>query len=189
MNRTFAILAIALAAWPAFAQAQRQEYAIKKLTADLIPTPRYTFQGTDHRVGRPEDWLEIEVQFESAPEWTDELTFRYFIFIANKCLTGEVTHVDIPRGRDLHSVMFVSPRSLARLMEGRSMTAQNVENVGVQIMNKGQVVAVSSIKEVRGNPQWWQNLQQTPGMVINKNDTPFAPLYWDRYEAIKAGSR
>jgi hypothetical protein len=30
------------------------------------------------------------------------------------------------------------------------------------------------------------NLPQTQGLVLNKTQTPFAPLYWDRYEAIKA---
>ena len=30
------------------------------------------------------------------------------------------------------------------------------------------------------------NLPQVTGMVLNKTQTPFAPLYWDRYEAIKA---
>jgi len=30
------------------------------------------------------------------------------------------------------------------------------------------------------------NLPRFPGMVLNKMETPFAPLFFDRYEAIKA---
>jgi hypothetical protein len=26
---------------------------------------------------------------------------------------------------------------------------------------------------------------QVAGFLLNKNETPFAPLYWDRYEQIK----
>jgi hypothetical protein len=28
-------------------------------------------------------------------------------------------------------------------------------------------------------------LPPIPGFVLNKNETPFAPLYWDRYPQIK----
>jgi hypothetical protein len=28
-------------------------------------------------------------------------------------------------------------------------------------------------------------LPAIPGFVLNKNETPFAPLYWDRYPQIK----
>jgi hypothetical protein len=28
-------------------------------------------------------------------------------------------------------------------------------------------------------------MTSTPGYVLNKNETPFAPLVWDYYEAIK----
>jgi hypothetical protein len=38
---------------------------------------------------------------------------------------------------------------------------------------------------VRAQPQWYANMSQVSGFVLNKNETPFAPLYWDRYEQIK----
>ena len=34
-------------------------------------------------------------------------------------------------------------------------------------------------------PSGTATLQQVPGLLLNKNETPFAPLYWDRYEQIK----
>jgi hypothetical protein len=30
-------------------------------------------------------------------------------------------------------------------------------------------------------------MPQIAGFVLNKNETPFAQLYWDRYEQIKSG--
>jgi len=32
-------------------------------------------------------------------------------------------------------------------------------------------------------------MPQISGFVLNKNETPFAPLYWDRYEQIKVSGR
>lgn len=165
----------------------RDEYTIKKVQPAIVQTPEISFTGTQHRSGRAENWLEVEVNFDSDVDFTDELTFKYYILIAGKCLTGEVTHVNIPKGRDLYSVMYISPRTLQRVLENHPMTAQTIENAGVQILNKGQLVAEKSFKDAGG--EWWQRLQQISGLVLNKNETPFAPLYWDRYEAIKAAPK
>jgi hypothetical protein len=37
----------------------------------------------------------------------------------------------------------------------------------------------------RGPAKWYSALPQSPGLLLNKNETPFAPLYWDRYEQVK----
>ena len=39
---------------------------------------------------------------------------------------------------------------------------------------------------VRAAAQWYNTTPALPGMVLKKSETPFAPLYWDRYEEIKA---
>lgn len=180
-----AFLALALTTLNSFAAGG---YVIKQVTPALVPTPAYNFTGTDRRSGRAEQWLEVEVTFESDVEWSDELTFKYYILIGGKCLTGEVTHVNIPKGRDLHSVMYISPRTLLRVLNGKQATATSIENVGVQILKQGALMDTKSSKPTP-QPQWWQNMQQTPGLVLNKNETPFAPLFWDRYEAIKSATR
>ena len=40
---------------------------------------------------------------------------------------------------------------------------------------------------MRAPPQWYNALQGIAGFVLNKNETPFAPLYWERYPQIKSG--
>lgn len=154
-------------------------------------TPQYSFNfGPQHPSPRSEQWLEVEVNFESNIDWTDELTVRYYILLDDQCLTGEVTHIDIPRGRDLYSVMYVSPRTISRILNGKQLTSQDIVDVGVQLVSKGQVLVTRSYK-AEGDSQWWQSLQQVSGKVLNKSETPFAPLLWDRYEQIKppAGSQ
>ena len=91
-----------------------------------------------------------------------------------------------PSGRDLFSVMYVSPRSISRIMDNKPVTNVAIQNAAVQILKGGQVVAEKSMK---GTGQWWTQGQSLTGLLINKNETPFAPLYWDRYEAIKPAAR
>ena len=165
---------------------QRADYDIKKISPAVILSPAVSFNfGPQHPQGKAEQWLEVEVNFESRVAWTDELTVKYYILLADQCLTGQVTHIDIPAGRDLYSVMYVPPRTITHITNGRALTGLDIQDVGVQLISKGQVIATKSFKTV-GATQWWQNLQQVNGKVLNKDQTPFAPLIWDRYEQIKA---
>jgi len=129
----------------------------------------------------------VEVEFIAAPNWTDELTFKYYVLFNGNLLTGEVTHVNIPAGRENRSVMYVSPRALARFGNNRPIAANSFQNIAVQIVQGGAVKDEVSL--ARAQPQWFAALPQISGFVLNKNETPFAPLYWDRYEQIKASGR
>jgi hypothetical protein len=46
-------------------------------------------------------------------------------------------------------------------------------------------VAKDELSLTRSPAQWFATIPQISGFVLNKNETPFAPLYWDRYEQIK----
>ncbi len=63
--------------------------------------------------------LEVEVEFTAVLDSTDELTFKYFILVNGRLLTGEVTHINISAGRENRSVVYVSPRTLARFTGNR----------------------------------------------------------------------
>lgn len=185
--KTFSLAVITLLAAAVAGFAQQGNYEIVKISPAVIRTPIYNFQGDQRRTGQSEQWLEVEVQFMAKPDWTEDLTFKYYILLGTKLLVGEVTHINIPKGRDLNSVMYVPPRNLLRIFEGKPLTTASIVNVGVQMLNKGQLVAEKSFKPSTG--PWWQTMQQVNGLVLNKNETPFAPLYWDRYEAIKPPNR
>jgi hypothetical protein len=152
---------------------------ITKVSPSAPKTPDFQFTGTPKR-SKLGQWLEVEVEFETKPEDIDELTFKYTILIEKKLLDGEVTHVNIPKGREHFSVMYVAPRTLEKLTDGKALTASSIENVWVEVSKQGQVLHKDSFKP--GNQP---NLQHIQGMVLNKMETPFAPLYFDRYEAVK----
>ncbi len=160
------------------------DFQITKITKNLISTPQFTYGGGEqHPTNQRDRWLEVEVEFAAAPALTDELTFKYYILFNGNLLTGEVTHVNIPAGRERRSVMYVLPRALDRFGNNRPITANSCQNIAVQIVQQGAVK--DELNLVRAQPQWYANMSQVSGFVLNKNETPFAPLYWDRYELIK----
>ncbi len=189
MKRSLAFLLTLIALLPAGAYAQLrpgEEFAIKRIAPAVIKTPEFAYTG-DQRRAQLGQWLEVEVEFAARPEMTPELTFRYHILFAGTLLAGEVTHVNVPDGNSLFSVMYVSPRTLARFLQGKALSANAIENIAVQIVRPGVSAPIAEgVLKAQPRGPWWTTLPQVPGFVLNKSETPFAPLYWDRYEAIKA---
>jgi hypothetical protein len=160
------------------------DFQLTKITKNLISTPQFAYTGAQQYPTNQRDrWLEVEVEFTAAPELTDELTFKYFILLNGRLLTGELTHVNVAAGRENRSVMYVSPRALARFMGNRPIAPNAIQNIAVQIVQQGAIKNELSL--ARTQPQWYAGLPAVSGFVLNKNETPFAPLYWDRYEQIK----
>jgi hypothetical protein len=168
-----------------FAQARPgSEFQLAKITKNLITAPDFTYTGAQqYRTNQRDRWLEVEVTFVAAPEFTDDLTLKYFILLNGKLLAGEVTHTGVLAGRENRSVMYVSPKGIARCMGNQPFTINSIQNITVQISQKGAVKDELSL--VRAPAQWYATIPPLAGLVLNKNETPFAPLYWDRYEQIK----
>ena len=115
---------------------------------------------------------------------TDELMFKYYILFNGNLFTGEVTHLNIPAGREKRSVMYVPPRALARFANNRPITENSCQNIAVQIVQQGTLKNEASL--AKAPPQWYSAMPQVSGLLLTKDQTPFAPLYWDRYEQIKS---
>jgi hypothetical protein len=79
--------------------------------------------------------------------------------------------------------MYVSPRTLARFMGNRAVTPNAIQNVAIQVLQKGAIK--DELSFARAAVNWYTGVAPLTGFVLNKNETPFAPLYWDRYEQIK----
>ena len=164
---------------------QARDFQLLRIHSNFISSPQFTYTGAEqYGTDQRQRWLEIEVQLAAAPEFSDELTLKYFVLFNGRLLTGEVTHVNIAAGQDNRSVMYVTPRSLQRLMLGRPMTNTALQNVAVQVVQQGAVK--DEISLVRAAPQWYVGLPQIAGLMLNKNQTPFAALFWDRYLEIKS---
>jgi len=154
--------------------------AIQKLEPSAPQTPEFQVTGGTPKRYKTQKWLEFEVEFETKVEEIAELKFDYVAQVENRLLTGTVTHINIPKGKDHYSVMYVSPRTLEKLTGGKPLTSGAIQNLWVTISSPdGVELAKSAMKNVP-----IPNLPRSPGL-LNKMETPFAPLYFDRYEAVK----
>jgi hypothetical protein len=183
MKRALIPAAVLLTQLSAFGQAR--DFQLLKITTNFISSPQFTYTGAQQYVAdQRQRWLEIEVLLAATPEFSDELTIKYFVLFNGKLLTGEVNHTNIPAGRENRSVIYVTPKTLQRLMLGRPVTTAALQNVAVQIVQQGMVRDELSLTPAP--PGWYLGMPRIGGLMVNKNETPFAPLYWDRYLEIKA---
>ncbi len=160
-------------------------FAITSITPLAPKTPEYNTQANDSQNKRYTlgTWLQIDVEFSAAVR-APELTFHYNVLIGGALLVGDQTLVDVNPGRNLFTTVFVSPRTIATLLRGAPFTSNSVQNVEVQIVRPG-VAQPLTRKLLNAAPAISPTLQQVPGFVLNKAQTPFAPLWYDHYEAIK----
>ena len=203
-------LFLALCATPLEAQV-KPEFTIKKIEANLVETPQFqagAYRKQQPGAARPLPWLEIDVNFErdkvsvNDPKYTEDLTVSYYILLNNgplnadkqpTLLTGTTTISDVPHGKGLHTAAFVSPQTLGRFFDGKppATAQQAVFDVGVTISNSTGVVAIASSKTADVAKQgkgWWESeagMTKVTGRVLEKSQTPFAPLAWDYFVPSK----
>lgn len=190
----FAFSLFTLAAFGAPASAQvataltDRNVKIEKILPAFVGTPEFNITGTPpKRTAKQLKWLEIEVEFAvEGVDMADELTFKFDVKMLGKLYTGEITHVNIPKGKDRFTVMYISPRNLDRITGGKVLTEAMIENIWVQITKQGQRLAITTLKKPTTE---LPNIPLFPGMLAPKSETPFQVLWWDRYEAVKLPAR
>lgn len=160
--------------------------SIRAIKGGKTPTPQYSLL-KGQAMARTRDWFQILTQYETNPDWIEELTFTYYVLARDKqgaqrgpvLFRGEVTYVTIQKGKHM-SDMYLHPSTLARYGE--------VEAMAVLVTFKGQLVAMES--QPASQQRWWEQLAPVDGFILNRMETPFAMIDFDVYEAIKrAGGR
>ena len=161
------------------------QFAINAINVSTPKTPEYNTQAGDATTKKYTlgSWLEMEVDFLSTAP-AAEVTLHYSVLIAGRMLVGDQTLVDVPAGRNLFTIAFVAPKTLATLLRGQPLTPTAIQNIDVQILRPGVSQPLAN-KMLRDGPAFYTTMQQVPGFVLNKSQTPFAPLWYDRYETVK----
>ncbi len=169
------------------AAAQPEVFRVRRIEPRMVDPPRYQVRdGRSIDAGRAGRWLEVRLQYDRPEiEWLDEATFTYYIVLHNRrpaegereynLFRGEVTYVNIPRERNLNSVMYLHPRTMERYGE--------VDRVAVVISSQGRMLAIASDPDT--DERWWERLPPKTGFVLNRLETPFAMLNTEAFEAIK----
>jgi hypothetical protein len=158
---------------------------------ELIKTPEYNTSISRGKTSAG-NWAQIAVTFETTPEWINELVFQYYVLCYNKgterdpgrkeytLFKGAVSHRDVARGKSRMSAMYLRPNTVAR--------HGNVIAVAVEVLYNGEVVDLKSEeKDAKIPKDWWKSPDLTvkDGYLLNRQETPFAFINTDDFEAVK----
>lgn len=164
---------------------------------DDLPSP--DFNTSKAKTFKPKDWLEIEASFkiQMAPEppskTAERVMVKWYIAVehpdkkgAYLLLTKDITHVNVPLNEEIFSSVYLSPASIKRLT-GRDRAGKGVVNlVGYEVLINGEKVA----QETSGSKVGWWNTasdkisRSDTVPLLNKMETPFSNMWWDRYAEI-----
>lgn len=153
--------------------------------------------GFGGKSAKAKSWGVLDVDFDTAPEWIDELTITYTVMLHNeKAAQGEkpisffqVTSIytDIARGRDHKAGAVLVPVALERF--GRPI------GFAVQMFVEGNLVAEFGVGEgiLSAQEKWWQNpvitaspnVQKREGYLLERSKSAFSLVDIDSYEASR----
>jgi hypothetical protein len=173
-----------------------------KPSFDTLPSPE--FSGGKQKGFRPKDWLEMEVKLrvlmqpEPKSKTCDKLTVKWYIALKNPekagtylLVTKDVEHVNIPLDDDIYCSVYISPASMKRLTGTDRVSKTVIEYVGYEVLVNGQKVAEETN---HGKAGWWNvasdKISRTDTVpLLNKSETPFRDMWWDRYAEVSAPNK
>lgn len=200
LSATLSSMVAALTLGSAFGQAV--QVTAESPTFDDLPSPQ--FAGVKNKSFKPLDWLEIEVplKVEMRPEppskTCDKLTVKWYVAVKNVDKPGtfllfssEVDHVNVPLNEEVYGSVYISPASLRRITGSGTGGKGSVEFVGFEVLVNGEKKAEGTNK---GKPGWWNTASDKIARseavpLLNKSETPFSAMWWDRYPEISAERR
>lgn len=204
LRHTLSIAAFALASALTLSSASGQA---AKVTADVpafedLLSPQFPV-GKDKRFV-PKDWLEIETKLkvELSPEppskICDKITVKWYVAVKNAeksnsllLFTKDVDHVNIPLNQEIYCSIYLSPGSIKRITGSDKGGKGSVEYVGYEVLVNGEKKAEGTSK---GKAGWWNTASDKISRsevvsLLNKSETPFSNLWWDRYAEVSAVRR
>lgn len=170
---------------------------------DDLPSPE--FSGGKQKSFKPKDWLEIEagLKISLSPEpkskTCEKITVKWYIAVKNPektgtsmlLLTKDVDYMNIPLDEEIYVSVYLSPASIKSLTGSDKGGKQAVELVGYEVLVNGE----KKIEETSKNKVGWWNVasknisrSDTP-QLLNKAETPFSNMWWDRYAEVSVERR
>lgn len=137
------------------------------------------------------DWIEIDVGFvldsSDRDDFVGSAKVSFYVLPSSaqkqhkKLYKASVNHVDLLKGEELHSSVYISPNAIARLYgKGKAANPRDLM-VAVEIHIGGKLVGgdVTDGKSSR----WWQkkDVPTDESLLRPKAKTPFAYLWYDRF--------
>lgn len=173
---------------------------------DVVRIRRVTEIGRDffqkapvlgNRSPKAKDWGVLDVVFDVAPEWIDEMTVTYTVMLQNakvpageapfSLLTLTVPYRDVAQGRERKVGAVVLPVAMERYGQVVGVAVQMYLN-GKPMGEKG-----AGVGSLASQPRWWansrivdsQNVKKRAGYLVERAKSPFALVEIDSYEASR----
>lgn len=199
LRKTLSFTASAIIAGLSMGSAYGQAAKVvgEKPTFDDLPSPE--FSGGKQKSFKPKDWLEIEAKLkislspEPKSKTCEKLTVKWYIAVKNPeksgtflLLTKDIEHVNAPLEEDIYCSVYVSPASIKRLTGSDKGGKNAVEYVGYEVLVNGEKVVAETNK---GKVGWWNaasdKISRSDSVpLLNKSETPFSTMWWDRYAEV-----
>ena len=148
-------------------------------------------------------WLKVEFHYGTTAALTtnylDSVEFKVWIegldLLAKNApvpgkgvavvLTGSVTYINVPAGRDIYGVFYVHPSTLGRYSDDRGYEDFDRKfNIHIEAYVGGAKMD-NFDKNKEQDPNWFQPLVPIPNLVYRQDQSPFLLADPDRYPAIK----
>jgi hypothetical protein len=186
----------------ASAHGQASKVVGEKPSFDDLPSPE--FSGGKQKSFKPKDWLEMEASLkvslspEPKSKTCDRITVKWYVAVKNPeksgtflLLTKDVDYVSVPLGEEVYTSVYLSPASVKSLTGSDKGGKQAVEFVGYEVLVNGVKAAEETSK---GKPGWWNTASKGISRsdsppLLNKAETPFSNMWWDRYAEVATERR
>ncbi|MBI2440126.1 MAG: hypothetical protein HYV35_02020 [Lentisphaerae bacterium] len=162
----------------------REPVVIKKMEAVgqacRVKTPEFR-NDANEPAAPAREWARITLKYETNLDWIDELEFRFSVVLkdakANAFIMfpGSVTYVDIAKGKQHQSTVFLRPATLERYGE--------IIWAGVKVYLNGELLATAQSPD--DQRPWTINYKTREGVLLNRDQTPFALVAIDNHGTIK----
>lgn len=175
---------------------------------DDLPSPE--FSGGKNKSFKPKDWLEIEAKLkvslspEPRSKTCDKITVKWYVAVKNPdkvgnmlLLTKTIDHVNVPLDQDIYCSVYLSPASIKRITGFDKGGKSTVEYVGYEVLINGEKMAAETNKGSAGDAgglAWWNSpsdrISRSEAVpLLNKTETPFSIMWWDRYAEVSVERR
>ncbi|MBI5394007.1 MAG: hypothetical protein HZA91_01785 [Verrucomicrobia bacterium] len=164
----------------------KTEFSVKRLEVRFVNPPAQSGGERGSREAGQVPWARLECEFDSQPEWADDVEIRWYVVLLAKqtkvMATGSDTYIYVKKGRRHVAGMFMHPFVVERWCGNSAQNA--VEDVGVEIWWQGRLVSFSSWRS-QTKTQWWQQFQPTPNLLMRVSESPWGPGAYAEYEWSK----
>ena len=99
--------------------------------------------------------------------------------------------MNIPVNEEIYCSVYLSPASIKRLTGFDRAGKSSVDLVGYEVLVNGVKVTAQTSKSIGGKTEWWlipsPKISRTDTLpLLNKAETPFSMMWWDRYAEVSA---